>query len=328
MAVGSGLGASIGVKAETVFGTPVVVDRFYEFLSEGLEKQNNIAQSNGLRAATTPNLRRGTRRAITSKAGSGGTSFEVARTGFGLLFNHMLGGTSTVVQQGVTTAWLQTHSLGDLGGKSLTVQKGVPQTDGTVKPFTFHGCKVSDWEFSIAPDEILQLGVTFDAEDVDTATTLATPSYSATKVFHFAQGALTVGGTAVAAVTNASVAGNNNLKTDRFYLGSAGLKKEPLQSGYPEVTGSLDAEFVSQATFYDLHAADTAAALTLTFTGDVISGAYSEYVKITVPEVHFTGDTPKVGGPEVVVQNVEWEAAFDGTNAGVKIEYMSTDVAV
>ena len=36
MAIGSGLSAQFGLKAETVYGTPVTVDRFLEFLNESL----------------------------------------------------------------------------------------------------------------------------------------------------------------------------------------------------------------------------------------------------------------------------------------------------
>lgn len=324
---GSGLGAQIGVKAETTYGTPVTVDRFYEFVSESLERQNNVIQSAGLRAGSR-NMRRGSRRVLATRQGGGDVVMEVATTGFGLWFNHMLGGTPSIAQQEATDAYLQTHAMGALAGKSLTVQKGVPQTDETSKPFTFHGCKIPSWQLQITKDGILQLTVTLDAEDVATDVALASPSYAATKVFHFGQGALTVDAVAVAAVTGATIAGDNKLKTDRYYLGNSGLKKEPLENDFPEITGTLDAEFVSQATFYDRFSADSAAALVLSFVGDTIEGAYDEELTITIPEVHFLGDTPKVSGPDVIVQAVPFEGAFDGTNAGITIEYQSSDTAI
>lgn len=323
----SGLKTQFGYVAESTYGTPVTVTRFAEILSESLERRNQTINSNGLRNATR-NLRRGSRRVLSANDGGGDVNFEVATTGFGLLFNHMLGGTSTIAQQAATPAYLQTHQLGDLTGKSLTMQKGVSQTDGTVKPFTFHGCKILGWEFSISVDQILQLRTTVDAEDVETSTALATATYPTSSLFHFKQGTLSVGGSSVAQVTDASVSGTNNLKTDRFYLGSNGLKKEPLDSDYPEIGGSLTAEFVDLTTFHDRFAADSAASLELEFVGAVISGAESETLTITVPEVRFEGETPKVSGPEVNVQNVPFVGLFDGTNAGVKIEYKSTDTTI
>lgn len=323
----SGLQSQFMTAEESTYGTPVTPDRTYEILNESLERQQTTLTSNGLRAGTR-NLRRGSRRVLSAKWGQGDVNMEVATTGFGRWFKHMLGGTPTIAQQGATPAHLQTHQLGSLSGKALTVQKGVPQTDGTVKPFTFHGCKVLSWEFGISVDQILTLRCTLDAEDVDTSSGLAAASYTSTKLFHFGQGVLKVAGLSIATVTNATVAGNNNLKTDRFYLGSTGLKKEPLDNDYPEVTGTLDAEFVSQANFYDRFVADSAAELILEFTGDVISGAFSELLRITVPQVRFEGDTPKVSGPEVIVQNVPYVGLYDGTNPGVKVEYISTDTLV
>lgn len=322
---GSGLNVQLGTAEETAYGTPVVVDRFQEIISESLERQQTTLQSNGLRGGVR-NLRR--RGIISARSGAGDINMEVATKGMGRWFKHMLGGTPTIAQQGVTTAYLQTHTLGALEGRSMTVQKGVPQTDGTVRPFTYHGCKVTGWEFSISVDQILQLRVSLDAEDEDTSTALAAASYTTPKLFHFMQGSLTVGGTAVASVTGASVAGSNNLKTDRYYLGSAGLKKEPIDNDHPTISGSLDAEFVDRATFYDRFTGDTAAALVLDFQGDLIATGYYEKLTITVPEVRFTGETPKVSGPAVVMQNIPFDGHYNGTNPGITIAYTSTDTVI
>jgi hypothetical protein len=88
------------------------------------------------------------------------------------------------------------------------------------------------------------------------------------------------------------------------------------------VDGALSAEFISAATFYDRFAADTAATLSLVFT----SGTSS--LTIAVPEVRFTGGTPTVGGPDVIVADVPFEGQYDGTNAGITITYVTADAAV
>lgn len=266
---------------------------------------------------------------MSARMGSGDIVMEVANKGFGRWFKHLLGGTATIAQQAATAAYLQTHTLGTLAGKSMTVQKGIEEADGTVKPFTFHGCKILSGVFSITVDQILQLTVSLDAEDVDTSTGLASASYaSGLKQFHFKQGTLKVAGSSVASVLSAEVGITNNLKTDRFYLGSAGLKKEPQDNDFPEIAGTLSAEFIDQTVFYDRFVSDASVALVLEFVGDNIASTYDELVRITVPEIRFEGETPKVGGPDVVVMDVPWSGHYDGTNAGVKVEYMSTDTAV
>lgn len=316
-----------GTAEEAAYGTPVVVNRFYEILSEGLARDNNVITSNGLRGGAR-NLRRGSRRVVASRAGSGTVTMEVPTTTFGRWLRQLLGGTPTIVQQGTTAAYLHTYAMGDLTGKSQTIQKQLRRADGTVvSPFTLHGCKTLSGEFSISVDQILQAAFTIDAEDVDTSTAAAAASYSNVKLFHFRQGTLRVAGAAVAQVTAARTIITNNLKTDRYYLGSAGLKKEPVDNDFPTVGGSLSAEFESAATFYDRFAADSAAELVLEFVGDVIAPGFNETFRIVVPEVRFTGGTPTVGGPDVVVTDVPFEGQYDGTNPGARIEYMTTDVA-
>ena len=330
MATALGLETVFSTGVEATYGTPVVTDRFYEIVSESLRRNQTVIQSNGIRAGSSGKLRRGSRRALTQRWGEGDVVMEVATKGMGRWFQSMLGGTSTIVQQGVTTAYLQTHSLGSLGGRSLTIQKGLRDSTGTeVESFTFHGCKVTSWELAIGVGEILRLTTSIDAEDVDTATALAAPSYTTANVFHYAQGTLRVGGTTVANVSDASVSGENSLRTDAFFLGTGGLKGEPGVNDFRGVTGSLTAEFQSAATFYDRYAADTPAELVLEFVGAAIGASgFNERLTIRVPEVHFTGEPPAVDGPGVINESVDFEGADDGTNPGVTIEYMSSDTAI
>ncbi len=50
--MGTGLDAQVGFAEETVFGTPVVVSRFYEFLNESLESKIDRQESQGLRSGS------------------------------------------------------------------------------------------------------------------------------------------------------------------------------------------------------------------------------------------------------------------------------------
>lgn len=323
-----GLQTSIGTAEEVTYGTVVTPNRWFEFLDESLERKNKILTSRGLRSGTR-NLQRGSRRVLSARSGVGNLKMEVATTGFGRWFKHLLGGTPTVAQQGGTTAYLHIYSMGDLQGKSQTLQKVLRDSSGTeVEAFTFEGVKTLEGEFSISVDKILELALALDAEDVQTATATAAASYGTTSLFHFAQGTLKVGGSSVANVTDSSVKVVNPLNTDRYYLGSSGLKKEPVDNDFPSVTGSITAEFDNPATLYDRFVADSAAELILEFVGPTISGIYTQLLRITVPEVHFLGETPKVSGPQVIVSGVPFEGAFDGTNPGVKVEYQTTDTAV
>lgn len=340
MAIGSGLGAQLGLAEESTVGTIVTPNRFLEFLSEGLELSKNIVQGKGLRAGGQYD--RAGRRAYTTRSAGGPISLEVPSLGAGVLFKHMLGGTPILTQQGATAAWKQTHKPGDLTGKSLTIQKGVPQTDGTVKPFTYKGCKLSQWSFDCAVGDILKLGLTVDSWDETTATALATASYpTGANIFHFAQGSVVLGGTVtttagvaslaggttVAAIKSATVSGTNPMATDRYFFGSAGVKAEQVENEVRTAGGALTAEFVNQATIYDVFAADTRTSLRLQFVGAQIATGYNATMELLLPAIYFDGESPKVGGPEIVSLDAGFTALDDGTNATVQIQYTSLDTA-
>lgn len=342
MGYGSGLGAQFGVAAESTVGTIVTPTRFYELNSESLELSPTALQGTGLRAGLGSRYPRSSRRVRTTKTAGGSVAMDLPTSGLGLLLKHMIGSPATAVQQGGTAAYKQDHRPGSLTGFGLTLQKGVPQTDGTSKPFTYAGSKVIDWEIACQVGEIGTLALNFDSWNETTATTLATASYAASaSVFHFAQGTVKLGGTpsttanvtsiaggtTVASITSAAVRGTNALKTDRFYYGSAGIKAEQLENDWGSVSGSLEGEFVNQATIYDVWNADTSTSLELTFVGANISGIYNYTLDIVIPYIRWDGESPKVDGPDVV----DFSAAFTGldnsTDNTVQLSYTSTDTA-
>lgn len=337
MPIGAGLSAQLGVAEESTVGTIVAPTRFFEFNSETLSLQKNIVQGAGLRAGLQ--YARRSRRAYTTKSAGGDVNLDVATRGMGVWFKHMLGSASSALLSGST--YRQIHTPGDLTGKSMTVQKGVPQTDGTVKPFTYNGCKVTGWTLSCEVGGILTLSATLDAWNETTATALGTASYTDAGVFHFAQGTLYLdgtvstasglaslsGGTAVAAVKAASITGSTPVKSDRYFFGSSGIKAEQLENDYRSVGGELTAEFANQATIYDVMAADSATALKLEFTG-AASGGVTPRLEVLIPSISFDGNSPQVGGPDVVELSAPFSGLHDGTNATCQVVYETADTSV
>lgn len=324
-----GLQTIFGTAEETTYGTPVTVDRFFEILSETLERNQKTLVSNGLRGGTR-NLRRGSRRKVSGRDGSGTVNMEVPTVGFGRWLKHIVGDTPTITNLGGSpTAYSHVYDLGNLQGLSQTIQKQIRDANQTeVESFTFHGVKTLAAEFKISVDDLLTVGLTLDAEDVDTSVAAAVASYPTVKLFSFAGATLKIDTVAVANVLDASVKIDNALDTKRYYLGSGGLKREPVDEDFPTVTGDLTAEFLD-ASLYNKFAADTAAALELIFEGDTISGANKEKLTISVPEIHLTGETPKVSGPKVIAQKIPYEGATNAAGAaGVTITYVTTDAAL
>jgi hypothetical protein len=331
MSIGSGLASSFGFVPEVTYGTYVAPTHWVESSSPQLKKVKNTVQGGAMAAGTL--ARRGSMRNVTTTAGSGTISMEVYNKRMGHLFNGLMGGTVTPTQQAATAAYLQTHALADPVGKFYTMQVGVPDLSGTVRPYSFLGSKITAIEFSCGIDTNLTASIEVDSRDVTEAETLAAPSYATSvNVFHFAQGTVKLGTynseTAVTGVRSMRLRIERPQRTDRFYFGGAGLKSEPILNDWTAVTGTIDADYIDKTVFADRFAADTSTSLVWEFVGPLIASTYYETFRVRVPMIFFDSDTPVVGGPDVVTGPYNFTGLYDGTNATATIEYMSTDTSL
>ncbi len=322
MAIGSGVDAQFGFKTESVWGTPVTVDRFLEFESESVKANVANVDSKGLGQGRY--LRTNRTKRYTKDAG-GSITFPVMNKGMGLLFQHMLGAVSTAVDTPVAGANQHTFTGGSAGkaGLSATVQVGKPDITGTVRPFTLAGGKIVTWELKCALDEGLVASTDWDFKSIVTATALASKSFaSGAEQFIFTEGALTLGGGAKS-VRSFSLKKTEPLKTDRRFIGNS--KLEQLVNGMADISGQLECEF-EDLDDYAAIVAGTQAALVLTFTtASFITGTTPSVLTITVPKIEFMGDTPVVGGPDVLMQPLPFRALYDGSNEPVTVLYQTAD---
>lgn len=332
MAVGSGLGSQFGFSAETTWGTRVAPTKFLRAKSYSLTRTENRPQGEGIQAGVLGQL--GAHYVETTEAGTGAISFDVTPVGIGLILQAITGGTSTVAQQAASTAYLQTHTLGD-PMKSLTAQIGVPYRGGTVYCEELTGAKVASAEFSCSADGILGATVNLDAKKWDNSQTLATASYStqpALPVFHgkhmnVKTGAFGAETPVTGQVRNVSTTWTNPLDTEDYTAGSTGLKGEQVRNGPVTITGSIGVDWTTGAktTFEDLRVANTSTSLVLEWAGPIIaSTSYAWGFRITLPGVFFGGDSPGIQGPGEVTVDYGYEWKYDGTNTPT-IMMMSTD---
>lgn len=334
MTIGSGLGAQLGMAAETTYGTGVAPSRFLEAESFSVDKVKNPATWSGLAAGRLVDRADG-RVIVTRAATAAFNNLAVTNRDLGVLLNMIMGGTVTPLIQGAGPAYLQTHPLVDTAGKFATIQVGNPLTGGSVVPQTATGCKVTSASFECGVGELLMANVEWDARDVTEATGLATPSYPASRrPFSFADMAVKVGATTG---TAASVTGNvrkvtlnieRSLKTDRFYAGGAGLKDEPITNDKVGISGSIETDYTTAAAFADRYRDDTPFALVWEFVGPLIASTFFQTIRFTLPVCYLNSGTPEVSGPDVVSPTFEFVAMNDLTNPPLTIEYISTDTAL
>ncbi|MGW3427494.1 phage tail tube protein [Streptomyces melanosporofaciens] len=328
MAIGSGLGAQLGIAPETTYGTFVAPTKFIEFTKESLVLKKTTAQSAGIAAGRL--LALSSRRVLTRKEVSGSIDLEICNKQMGVLIQALMGTSVTPVQQGAGPAYLQTHTLADTAGKSLTIQKGVPLTTGAVTDKSFLGCKVTSGEFSCEVGGMLTGSFEFDGKDCDEAQTLATASYPAMSPFHFGQMAVKTGtfGTETArdGVRKVSVKVERPQATERFYAGQAGLKKEPISNDLVKISGTLETDYID-TTLDDLHTNDGATSLVWEFVGANIATTYYDTFRVTLPAIRLDEGPPVVDGFDVVKPSFNFTALYDGTNQP-KIEIISTDTTL
>ncbi len=311
----------------TGYGDIVTPARFLEFTDESLKADQPRIQTSGLRSANT--VQRVDRQTVNKKGAGGDVSFEHADRGMGLLWKHALGASAITTPGGATNARDHTYTLADPTGKSLTFQKGVPDSFGTVRPFTYKGTKVSAWELSQDLDAYLMLKLTLDALDEDTATGLAAASYPASQaIFQYGQCQGQIAGANVD-LKRLSLQCDRGLRTDRYFIRSNTLKKEPIPNALTGLTGGVDAEFTDMAA-YNRFVGGATSAIIFTWLGAVMAApdaAFNFQLVVTLPACRFDGDTPVVGGADLVEYSLPYVVLNDGVNPPISVVCRNTDTA-
>lgn len=311
---------------EDDFGVAATLDRSYEITpSESIERRPRILRREGMRGGAFASYP-GTRRIQTGHDAGGDVTLEVIPTGFGRILRQLTGGTPTITQQGGTAAYRQVYGFGPTVGKSLTIQKVLRDPDMNVVGAINHlGCKFTAGEFSIARDAFLRLALTVDAREEEATDTPAAAAYPSAGLdpFHFQQAVVTVGGVEVAQVNEASVRIERQLNVDRRHLGNQGLKGEQIDVGRPQLSGRIGLDFYSM-DLYELYVADGGGELVVSHVADLIAGSYHREIVITVPDIHLTGETPKVGDAGLLSIAAPWES---DKAQGFSIAYQTTDTA-
>jgi Phage tail tube protein len=357
----SGLSAQVGAVAEVTYGTPVTVTHFYEFLSENFIFNPTWLDGQGLksgqafkRAARTVQSEFDVNGDLTMEHTIGSAPNAVADS-MGFWWKWALGSTFTTPTVIVGTAFQQIHTNGSKAGQFITVQVGRPQVSGvTVQPFTYTGVKCSQWDFTCSDNQIAQLKLTFDGRTELTSTGLAAASYPVPNgLFTFANATLfTIGGVATTTAGLTSVAGGaaigslvnsititgaTPMKLNRYGLGNAGLKGEPIENAIPTITGTLGTEFFSRTEFYDVFKANTTTTLQLDFTAfdsagndanGAAAGANPYRLSFILPAVKFKTASVPVTSPDVIPQSVGFECFDDGTtNPVIQVRLVSKEAS-
>jgi len=342
MAIPSGLGGTFGVAEETSPGTYTAPTRWFYFKKEQLALKKTTVVSEVLGAEA---VHPASRRVVTAVDVSGSVDLDLTDSGgLGLLVKHSLGSTPIVSTPtaGVTK---QVHAFGDPTGSALSVQVGRPSVDGSVNAFSYTGIKVDEWTLAVSTGQIATLALTVDGVNSSISETYVAPSYSGTggSPLHFAQGSLTLGGTATTsdgevtisggatpagAVKTVEIKGSTGLAKDRRTLGSL-TKLEQVRNAFVDISGTAEVEFATM-DIYNEFLAGAPLSLELSFTGaEIGSTGTNAQFNVILPAIYIDEPGgPSVEGPDILTQKVAFTAFSDGTNTPVQITIVSADTTV
>lgn len=313
----SGMNSQGGYKLESTWGTGVVVDQFPRFDSITVERDATRVQGSGIQSGALGRL--GSLYAEATSAAKATMELEAQTTDCLGLWKMIMGSGSSA-QQAATAAYLHTFTLADPVGLGATIQAGRPVRGGTVVPATMTGGKVTRASFTSSGTENLKVSIEWDGKAWDNAaTSLAAASYAASNaVYGFAGLAFKMGTygseSAVSGVRGVTVDISRPMDTEGYYANNGGVKVEQVINDFPDITGTVNADWLAKADFEDLAAGTSGTSIELTWTGAVIESPYSHVFQIKLPGATFTPASQGISGPAELNTDWAWEWKYDGTN--------------
>ena len=354
MAPPSGIAGQWGAFDEATYGVSLLTTpKFYAADSDTLKLRKVAKDGTGIYAGAQ--FETANRRYALEYSAGGALVMDLPERGLQQWLFRMLGSfgqaKSVLTQDASTGAYSSVHAPGFLDGHSFTLQAGRPGIDGTVSPATYVGCKVADWEISCAMGEIAKLNLTIEARNElflsfkdplnGSVPTLQAWTAPAGGAFRWVGGAVHVGGTpsttsGVTSLASPTLAGHvegpisvkyaRALKLNRYAPDVAPFRNEPLTNGRSTASGSLVTEWLSTDSWQAAYQNDSATAIQYTFVAEAIgSGSDFATLDILIPNVRLDGESPSVGGVQVLTQTVPWVARDDGTNNVIQLTYWTTD---
>ncbi len=298
MATYQGRGAAIGFAEESTWGTAVSRTNWRPIISSSLLRTTVAIPRTDLHAGG-PSRRS---KFIESEQAGGSVSMLATYDNIGMLLKAAMGTVATTGSGPYTHAYTLADTLGSLTIESL---RGTA-TNSEV----FEGAKVSNMSLECAAGTEMTFNLDFVAETAAARSTAGTPSYAATEnvILHHQAGQFSFNS------VNYDLSSLNlqiSTGVDRRQLLGSKLTKEPLRTGYAEITLAVTLE-AQDALYTALHAG-TESDTSITFT----SGTSS--FQIEVQNAYIESASDPINDAGIVSQDIVFRGLSDGTNHGLKI---------
>jgi hypothetical protein len=309
----------MGAKDESVFGTPVTVDRFFEYSGDAMPVKGVAGRTEGNPLRVGSRARRALRVVPFLDHVEGTVPLDIMTKDFSFWLKHMLPNVVTAGAGPYTHTATEGSSSASIG-KSFTAQFNVPfHPAGTNQAVTVSGGKVPKWKISAAVDEMVSCELDLWAASMTTATALATASYTASAAnFAWVHGVVTIGGSAVDLISF-EVEVDQGYNLDRKQIRGNSAPKEPTP-GPLSISFNAEADFESLTQWNRVHAT-SAASLSASIVATFTNGA--DILTITIPGARF--DDLSFGGENGgLTQDLSGVGEYDGTNSPITLVVTSS----
>jgi hypothetical protein len=326
------LDASIGIGAESAYGTAATTVKGYEGHADSWKTTRDFIESVGFRKGLQ--TARADRRNIVNMGGDGELEVDLLDAGASALLSGVFdvydGGVNDGAGHITHTFTTSTHTT----APSFTAQMIRPTTDNTLVAYTHVGCMATGWTLTAETEKPVMFDAKFDFQDVAHTSTEASflpvvyPEDA--RAYDWTAVSLSLkradNSAVVLDASKFSLTGDLGLNTERRFLRGSSLKKKPVRAAVPTYEGSLEGDFGGDAVkLYEAFLAGEIVTLTATLTG-LTPGAS---VTVTTPAIQFTGESPVASVDDLTKITLPFRVLDPGDDvtAAIKVVYVEADPA-
>lgn len=313
MALAMGSNSKLGVGLETMYGEPAAIGHWIDAENESIKLTAPSVMYKGFRGKgrLLSNARQG------NKSTGGTISVGLFSRGLLWAWEAALGKRTSSLVNGGTAAYKHLFNL-DNELKSFTAE-----VDRDIEVFQYPGLKISSLQLSGSQNNYWKLQLTTignGVEDYPAASADSWPQDNFTYMFHDME--LRIGNVVIPS-KEFSLNLNNKFVEDRY-----GTEKTRFELPFAsrEITGSLKMDFEEIGLEeYRKFVNAQASQLVLTLTGDLIEGTTKEMIKITLPQIRYTGDTPVIDKAEALSQSLPFDVLGLTGNDEMTVEIVNKE---
>jgi hypothetical protein len=326
------LDASIGIGAESAYGTAATAVSGYEGHADSWKATRDVIESVGFRKGLQ--TARADRRNVVNMGGEGELEVDLLDAGaaplLSAVFDQYDGGTNDGAGHITHVFTTGTHS----NAPSFTAEMVRPKVEGGLVAYRHVGCMATGWTLDAEVEKAVTFDAKFDFRDVSHTSTeaefLPVTYPEDARAYDWTGVTLTIkradGSSVNLDASKFSLTGDLGLNTTRRFLKGSALKAQPVRAAVPTYEGSLEGDFSGEALkLYEAFIAGEIVSVTATLTGATAGTS----VKFETPAVQLTGESPEASVDDLTKISLPFRVLDpgDGTTAAIKVTYVEADPA-